>query len=303
MSDIRQWQKEKPSYYRVAILMPLFLSDIVFDQLKDHYKKLYVKGWNSISNIKEWIGYYIKPNIVIRKSQEIIIEYLKRDEFFFEAILIIVKTIYENEKKEFRLLIDDFFDLIPMNTRSEIYEKYKDHEWDDKYEIIIEQNLLPNDINKILYIPEIVFIVRVYLPCILILGKKPERLFKEAKRGKLISLCNLLRMDKGIIYDSDIAGIIHKCSLDINSSEFKKIRNAFSSTVTSKQYNKAAMIFRIGAFIEIISEKYGTPLRRKEIEDLFNDLAEFGTGRRVHVDIQSGEALAKGIQRARKNLL
>jgi len=187
MSDIRQWQKDKPSYYRAAILMPLYLSDIMFDALKDHYTKLYKHGWNNVPNIKEWISYYTDPDIVIRKYQEIIIEYLEKDEFFFEAILIIIKGIFENEKQDFQLFINKYFDLVPINKRLEIYEKYKDYKCDDKYAIIFDQNILPNDIMKIWHIPEIVFLVRVCMPCIFILGKKPHILFKEAKSGNLNS--------------------------------------------------------------------------------------------------------------------
>jgi len=302
MNYIEKFRKNNPSYYSFFILMPLFLSDILFDYLKNSYRTLNELEWNTVPSVNDWIRYYKDPTIISKKFQEIYLDYLKKNEIHAEALLMIVGYVYEQAKLDFKAFINSEFDCLSGSDRDYIYEQSKNIQYSEEHVNALNLELIEMIYNKLKTSPEGVFVTRVFIPCLFMFGMEPNKLFDKARSGNLKSLCNLLRIDKSIMHDKDIQDIVHQKSLDLDSKDFRKITNAFSSTITHNEFSKTKWLHSLGALIERVSKKLGKPLNRKEIADLLDGLAELGTGYRIHPDIKTPASLAKGIQRAIKDL-
>jgi len=57
---------------------------------------------------------------------------------------------------------------------------------------------------------EMQFFQRVWMPCLLLYGKYPQRMLRRARAGDRNALTDLLRLDKSVIFDKRIAEMTHR---------------------------------------------------------------------------------------------
>lgn len=146
---------------------------------------------------------------------------------------------------------------------------------------------------------EVLFTVMVSLRCWYECGEAPVKVLRRARQGDLDALETILRVDKAVVRDKQIAQQIHEAAVS-NPARFERIANAFRGGLTAKA-NRRKVNCMLAGLISNVSEFCGERLEGREIRALFDAVAR-DTGRgRVCEDLpESREAFQKAIQRERR---
>ncbi len=147
--------------------------------------------------------------------------------------------------------------------------------------------------------PEMIFFVRVWVPCFLLYGEYPPYLLRKARRGDDDALEKLLRLDKSLIYDKKIQAIFHLETVAKKRARMTLITKALQNTPKAKlDIQKIKYLF--AGFLSLISIGIGQRLAAAEIHRLFDAVArDMDKGYADSDLIVSPETFEKAIQRAR----
>ncbi len=147
--------------------------------------------------------------------------------------------------------------------------------------------------------PEIIFFLRVWVPCFLIYGEYPPYLLRKARQGDDDALEKLLRLDKSLIYDHKIQAIFHLETVAKKRARMTLITKALQNTPKAKlDIQKVKYLF--AGLLSLISLVLNQRLSAIEIHRLFDAVARDTTEESIDPDlIVSPETFEKAIQRAR----
>jgi len=200
------------------------------------------------------------------------------------------KLTPEDQKKLFattKIRLEKFSDILAndsMNNGNEIKKLSKD-----------EKRRLKKSRSR----PEMIFFVRVWIPCFLLYGEYPPYLLRKARRGDDDALEKLLRLDKSLIYDKKIQAIFHLETVAKKRARMTLITKALQNTPKAKlDIQKIKYLF--AGFLSLISIGIGQRLAAAEIHRLFDAVArDMDKGYADSDLIVSPETFEKAIQRAR----
>jgi hypothetical protein len=125
--------------------------------------------------------------------------------------------------------------------------------------------------------PEVQFLMRVVIPCWLLHGEEPGRLFHRARTGDLDALEKLLRLDKAVICDPMIANEFHQAATSSKQrARFRRLAAAYSKfpRKPTARRTKVALASLVSKFAQAIGVKLTAP----ELQSLF-DAAAIATSR------------------------
>lgn len=148
--------------------------------------------------------------------------------------------------------------------------------------------------------PEIIFFIRVMMPCFSIYKSFPLELLKQAQNGNDEALEKLIRLDKSVIFEPKISEIIHQAQALKAQARISMIKKAFTSTPKAA-LKMRSIKFHFGGLISYFSDALKQKIMAADIWRLYDAIALDTIGD-VDQDFKnmSVETFEKDIQDARK---
>jgi hypothetical protein len=140
------------------------------------------------------------------------------------------------------------------------------------------------------------FLIRVFIPCLILHRTSPAILLRKSRTGDIPSLENLLQLDPSIIFDKRIAELTHRLR-DTKPSAHRQIIESLSRPAGRKVNLQKIKVF-FAAYISFLSREMGHPLTEPEIRSLFDVIAmDHGLGE-IDTDLpESPESFYMAIHR------
>ncbi len=153
------------------------------------------------------------------------------------------------------------------------------------------------DLDELL-VPEVQFVLHVWVPCWYETGQHPVQVLRKARAGDLDSLEAILRIDKAACQDKRIAQEILEARW-ANPARWERLSRAIEGDMVRKLSMKKVKCSLAG-LISNVSERLGGRLSHIEIRDLFDAVSKDSMG---HIDLDLPDdpaAFRKAIYRERK---
>lgn len=304
MKHFRAWAEGRnPVLVIVALQIASFAKE--YRELSESIKKgKRLEGNVSLPSLKRWLKLYQNPKRVGR----ILFDALENINEHSEKIIEITRDLMSGAEQLHKMhpeKINHFWGQLPPEERKrffqgslEILEEYK--------ELLINDHLAEptkdekTSFRKNLIKPEIIFFLRVTVPCFSLYGIYPVRLLKMAQQGDDDALEKLIRLDKSAIFDPKISEIIHQAQGLRERRKLSLIKMAFTCSPKVKT-DMRAIKCNLGGLISHVSITMKQKLTAIEIRQLYDALAhDMGLD---YIDPDLGdmtpENLEKAIQRAR----
>lgn len=147
--------------------------------------------------------------------------------------------------------------------------------------------------------PEIIFYLRVWIPCFLIYGIYPPYLLRKARSGNEDAIEKLLRLDKSIIDDPKIKEIFHQASISKKKGKFYLMTDAIQKA-PQVRIEIQSVKYALAGLISIVSIALGQRITAAEINRLFDAIARDSGKGIIDDDLAvSPETFEKAVQRYR----
>jgi hypothetical protein len=209
----------------------------------------------------------------------------KGEKQFNDEIKEEVAKLNEEEKNEIIDSVIDFYQMNMDDINSDITNNFS----------VENKKKIEAELNR----PELIFYIRVEVPCQLLYGSHPVILLRKARLGDIDSLKKLLRLDPSIIQDKKIAKIFHQSRLN-KKSKFDSMVSAMDQPPI-KSLTAKSIKYSFAGLISAISEIVGSKLTEPEIRELFNAYQVDAGKDDIDCDLpDSPEAFSKAIQRGKK---
>lgn len=158
-----------------------------------------------------------------------------------------------------------------------------EHEWEESkllMEKILAETLswienkdfLPED-DSAFQTPAVQFFLLVFIPCMFLYGKSPHSLFKDASRGNLEAISDLLRIDKDSEYVQEIMEHVQQWRHTKNIIALKAIASAIGGKPLGKFTSRGVKI-ALGKFMCRLSDQLADAIRLDSIRftrtDIYN---------------------------------
>jgi hypothetical protein len=144
--------------------------------------------------------------------------------------------------------------------------------------------------------PEGQFMVRVWLPCVILYRQPPARLLRRARAGDDDAFEALLRLDKSVISDPVLWWRWHAALEDPKPGQRKRFREAIAGR-PRKRFNAKTIRIAFAGLLSQLSKREGCEMTSTEIREWFSAFTRHG--HLADEAMPGGEALTKAIQRNR----
>jgi len=118
----------------------------------------------------------------------------------------------------------------------------------------------------------IAFLALVWLPCMNLYGEYPTVLLRKARHGDLETICDLIRLDRSVIFDSGISKFIHQWTLQFREVHLNKVGTALKLGLKDISIKKIKLKWAQYVYDSAIN--YGMPLTAPKVRALFDALAQ-----------------------------
>ena len=301
MHRTEKWTKDKPPLLGIMALQYVSSAEALFTILKSFQKGDYLEELKTTISAEEWISFYTQS----RHIKNYIIETFKGfgglasfGAEIFEMLSVIEDGDAKNELNSLtpaeEIKINEFWQHIMQSNLNDIQSDI-----DGAMDQHLEEKLRSSFKD-----PEMVFFVRIFLPCWFIYRENHTKLFRKARNGNLDALDKLLRIDKKLIFDNRIKELYIRSENSFNKAVYRTINDALSKRVKPK-ITLRKVKDRIAGFIAYYSELFGYQLTAPEIQKLFNDLVEdFDKSEFIDDEDlpQTPQSYSKVIQRQKKSI-
>ncbi len=140
----------------------------------------------------------------------------------------------------------------------------------------LDTDKLP-DTDEFAYSLPMAFLILVCMPCLALYGEYPAAIMKQARNGDLGTICDLIRLDRSVIFDGTISQIIHAWALELQGIKLKRIGEAFSKGIPRISKKKVKIAW--AQYVYDSAKSFGMPLTAPKVRDLFDALSQdAGTG-------------------------
>lgn len=137
-------------------------------------------------------------------------------------------------------------------------------------------NKLPSA-DEFAYPLPMAFLVLVCMPCLALYGEYPAVLMKQARDGDLDTICDLVRLDRSVIFDNTISQVIHAWALELQEVKLKRIGEAFSKGIPTISKKKVKIAW--AQYVYNLAKSFGMPITAPKVRELFDALSkDAGTG-------------------------
>jgi len=308
VKKLDEWAKGRPIFIAIASQQIAFGAEPCFQALHALKSGEPVDGFTEAPHIDYWISLY--------KNHKKITESFKKTFSGFDELSeigISISDLLSFNRKQRRMLGSKKYN----NNLRKKFESLSQEDWDEiqnfwKEVYLISLDSIKSDIageydkelsekiKNTIKEPEMIFYLRVWVPCWMLYGELPPTLLRSARLGNIEALEKLIRLDNSVIHEPKIAEILHQASAKKNKSTYNLLVKAqLKGPKTKITLQKIKMNF--AGFISAASSAFGHRLSEPEIRSLFDAVAcDTGKGD-IDTDIpDSPEAFAKAIQRERQ---
>ena len=296
MKNIREWAEDKDPFIVVMSLSIAGFANEFYDLSKSVHKGKRLEGDIHLPKYKNWLKFYNNQQRIIMKIVSALLDdKTKRDEqdnivrqlFESEILIKIVSNMIagkkeilsEHEQKH----VEEFREEVINNFNCEIAEQKR------------------NKFQSRLIEPEIIFGVRVTIPCFVFYKTTPDELLRKAQRGDDVALEQLIRLDKSAIFDPKISEIVHQAQALKQQGRMSMIKKAFSSK-PKVPLKMTTIKFQLGGIISFLSLLLNEKLNAVDIRKMYDAIACDAGKDNIDTDFgyMTHETFAKNIQDYRK---
>lgn len=140
--------------------------------------------------------------------------------------------------------------------------------------------------EKFLSSSSMLFMFRVMMPCFIFYNTFPSMLIRKARKGNLNAICNLLKIDKAVIYDKKISKIIYRIQALQPATFRNRIAKALAAPIPKICLKKLKN--NLGGFVWPVFGDF-FKLSTTDIHFCFDAHAQAIEGKNVDSDIQTDE--------------
>lgn len=299
MSKVAEWAENKPDHIAI-IAIELARVVIYYFETNSESNDFPIEKLIDYPSTKEWLSYYHRSRYITNW----LISVCKKGGGYFSLISEALEFLmglpstkqFEKQKanrKDFEELkkgkkIDN---SILKNFKEVILEELKQD--NDNSEISLN---LENELKK----PEMLFFIKVGIPCLFFYKSHPAILLSQARNGDLKALDILLRIDKAIICDRRINEQLYRSSLLPNKNRFHELVSALRGTPKNKK-NRVHAKMTMAGLISVFTEGFSHKLTAQDIRSLYDAFAaDNKPGELIDTDFSDNPAtFIKYVQRAR----
>lgn len=306
LSKLNEWGKEKPPGLVIMGQELAISTEDCFEYLKWFKAGERIEGLLCVPNVKEWLELYRNHRKVLR----VVIERFKAFGGIAGEGAELAEIMFfgfRNMKKFMERLTKEWKKMRPYEQRRLMSKAQKQvnrirnlHEADMKsdFEGKMDEDL-KRKLLEALKEPEIAFFFRVWIPCWLLYGYYPGKIFKRARFNKAGALEKLLRLDPSVVSEARIAQYLHEARIKGKKATFELLAEALKRGPRAKVTLKKVM-YRIAGLISLISIILRHRLTEREIYELFNAAGEdMESENLLNCLPQSPEGFSKALQRER----
>jgi hypothetical protein len=309
MKHFDEWAKDKPPLISIPAFIVAYRVEDFLEFLKLLKVGKRIEGYHLLPSNEKWLKLYrnhrkINHGVVsgLKKINKNVAKFIE----FYISMLECFSFAKEITSEEFKEIMEE----TPSEELQKEFIKYR-NKFDEiknylmnffKDEYGEEQELDEKEkkrIRAIMLTPEMIYYLRVWIPCYLMYGKYPIHLLRKARQADNKALEDLLRLDKSVIGDSRIKEILHQAAVAQQRGTMDIISKAISKT--PKVTIKARKVKHILAgLLSLISIALGQKLKIAEIVGLYDAAArDMGKGNGDPDFIDKPWTIEKAIERGR----
>lgn len=116
------------------------------------------------------------------------------------------------------------------------------------------------------------FNILVWIPCMFLFGDHPPTLLRKARHGDLDVLCDLVRLDRSVIFDPGISKQVHAWTLQFQEYKLNRIGTALAKGL--KEIPTVKIKIAWAQYAYDTAKRFGMPLTAPQIRALFDAIAE-----------------------------
>lgn len=121
------------------------------------------------------------------------------------------------------------------------------------------------------------FMVLVWMPCLALYGDYPPVLLRKARHGDLSTICDLIKLDRSVLFDAGISKIIHAWTLELQDVKLKIIGDAIRKGIPHISTKRIKLAW--AQYVYDAAKSFGMPLTAPKVRELFDALSQdAGTG-------------------------
>lgn len=303
MKYFRKWAENRNPFLAAIALTIAGYSKEFYEMHKSVRKGKRIEGDIPIPSLKTWLKLYHNPKR-IGKALLGALGDVNEDAAKETAILKLLgegaNQLQNNPQKfqdELKKLTTDEWKEIQEDNRA-MMQAFLEFAINN---FVSESNKKEKEkIRKHITNPELIFFIRVMVPCFSIYKMYPLELLKQAQNGNDGALEKLIRLDKSIIFEPKISEIIHQAQALKAQARMSMIKKAFTSTPKAP-LKMRAIKFHFGGLISYLSHTIKQKIMAADIWRLYDAIALDTTGD-IDQDFKnmSIETFEKDIQDARK---
>jgi hypothetical protein len=303
MKHFRKWAEDKNPFLATTALTIAGFSQECFELFESIRKGKRIEGDIPLPSLKRWLKLYRNPNrigkVLLNALRNINADTAKQVaiiEGLLKGATQLQKMTGEQFKAEWeKMLPDERKEIIETGHKTiEEYKEYLIHDFAG--EATVDET---KEFKKNLTKPELIFFIRVLVPCFSLYGISPIDLLRQAQQGDDDALEKLIRLDKSIIFDPKISEIIHQAQAMKKLERMSMIKKAFSNSPRVKTDMKTIKC-HLGGLISYFSIAMRQKITAADISRLYDALAHDMGIDEIDPDFDiAPEAFEKAIQRAR----
>ena len=307
-----EWKKEKSSFLAVSSLALAESANDCLEFLEMFKSRRLARKIPFRSNPDQWLNLYRDHRKLYKGVTEALRNLDKESSDAVDFYEFVINSFNESKKMEMEEKrkaleslsqeeLENTFIVVKESVRELedwVIKLFRNNENEESKELTEKE--IKKRAEKFFQKQEIIFFLRLYIPCVLIYGIYPVKLLWKARKGDEDATEKLLRLDKMIIYDSKIKQIIWQ-----TQSEEKRIK--FDSMIKSIRREPKIRLeiqkvkYSLAALISIISTAIRQDFSAPDIQKLFDAIARDKNEENIcDEDIAAGETFEKAIQRYKK---
>jgi hypothetical protein len=276
MKHFRKWAEDKnPSLAAIALTIA-GLSKVCFEISESVQKGKRIEGDIPLPSLKTWLKLYHKPKRIRRALLNALGNINDDTAKKVDALKLLLEGARQMQNSGEKYIAE--LKKIPPDEIQKMLEDGK-RKLEEDLELVIndfvseptekEGKEFINNMPK----SELIFFIRVLVPCFSLYGIYPVDLLRQAQSGDDEALEKIIRLDKSSIFEPKISGIIHQAQAMKEQARMTMIKKAFVSKPKATM-NMKTIKCHLGGLISYLSELLRQKLIPSDIKKLYNAIAQ-----------------------------
>lgn len=300
--DFNAWASGKPLIVIWLATGAVSILDEAYWWLKHLKSDQGVPRFGKIPSPEEWLTFYEDEALILDFiGQALSLEVYGTDKIsLIKESLEALDTLSEQERREaidshseeeLQAMVDEarrFANWMLESSREAIRELERPENNDP----------LTFNQRRMLESPPMQFLLRVWVPCLILYHESPASLYRRAQANETSSLEKLLRLDKAVLQDPTICDHVHQSFQSPKRPRFKRIGTAMAGRPIAK-LSKGKIRSGMAGLISHFAQSLGHRTTEPQIRGIFDIAARAKGAVSDRYLPESPETLSKAIQRER----